>query len=72
MARGFFDRWAALVAYSRVVLSVVALITMLFFALVSREGRLIACGLAIAAGVFLYFALRTLRRSRGAEGKRQA
>jgi hypothetical protein len=63
---GFFDNWAKLIVCTRVTLSIVAIMIMLFFAVVSSEGRLIAGGSAVVLAFVLYRDLRKLRHWRQA------
>jgi hypothetical protein len=64
MPQEFFDSWAKFVVCTRLVLSIVALLVMLFFAVVSTEGRLVPALVVFAVSFVLYRDLRTLRRWR--------
>lgn len=66
MSRDFFDNWSRFIVCFRLVLTVVALLIMVFFGIVSKEGRVLAVIVVLVLPFVLYRDLRTMRSWRQA------
>ena len=64
MAKDFFGSWHRFVIGLRLALSVVAMLIMLFFGIVSSEGRLVALVAVIVLPLIIYRDWRTLQAGR--------
>jgi hypothetical protein len=61
MSRDFFDSWSRSIVCFRLALTVVALLIMVFFGIVSKEGRALAVIVVVVLPVVLYRDVRTMR-----------
>lgn len=66
MSRDFFDNWRRFIVCFRLVLTVVALLIMVFFGIMSKEGRVLAVIVVLVLPFVLYRDLRTMRSWRQA------